>query len=87
MIGDISKTVGKSKSVIHSILRKLGETGSCEAKKPPGRPRKITAREDRWIGNESKKDRFVIASAISKRANANLGIKISSTLFPEDLMK
>ena len=47
LIGDISKTVGKSKSVIHSILRKLEETGSCEAKKPPGRPRKTTAREDR----------------------------------------
>ena len=55
-IGDISKIVGKSKSVIHSILRKLEETGLCETKKPPGRPRKTTAREDRWIGNESKKD-------------------------------
>ena len=53
--GDISKTVWKSKSVIHSILRKSEETGSCEAKKPLGRPRKTTAREDRWIGNESKK--------------------------------
>ena len=67
----------KSKSVIHRILRKLEETESCEAKKPPGRPRKTTAREDRWIGNESKKDWFVTATAISKRANANLGIKIS----------
>ena len=28
----ISNIVGKSKSVIHSILRKLEETGSCEAK-------------------------------------------------------
>ena len=51
-IGDISKTVGKSKSVIHSILRKLEETELCEAKKPPGGPRKTTANEDRWIGNE-----------------------------------
>ena len=50
-IKDISKTVGESKSVIHSILRKLEETGSCNAKKPPGRSRKTTAREDRWIGN------------------------------------
>ena len=33
-----------SKSV---ILRKLEENGSCDAKKPPGRPRKTTAREDR----------------------------------------
>ena len=76
LIGDISKTEEKSKSVIHSILRKLEETGSCEAKKPPGRPRKTTAREDRWIGYESKKDQFMTATAISKRANANLGIKI-----------
>ena len=69
--------MGKSKSVIHSILRKLEETGSCEAKKPPGWPRKTTAKEDKWICNESKKDRFATATAISKRANANLGNKIS----------
>ena len=69
--------MGKSKSVIHSILRKIEETGPCEAKKPLGRPRKTTAREDRWIGNESKKDRFVTVTIISKEANANLGIKLS----------
>ena len=63
-IGDISKTLGKSKSVIHRILRKLEETGSCEAKKPPGRPRKTTAREDIWIGIESKKDSFATETAI-----------------------
>ena len=77
MTGDISKNVEKSKSVIHSILRKLEEAGSHEAKKPPGRPKKTTAREDRWIGNESKKDSFATANAMSKRADANLGINIS----------
>ena len=76
-IGDISKTVGKFKSVIHSISRKLEETGLCGVKKPPCRTRKNTAREDRWIGNESKKDWFATATAISKRDNTNLGIKIS----------
>ena len=55
LIGDISKTVGKSKSVIHSILR-LEETRSFEVKKTRGRSRKTTAKEDRWIGKESKKD-------------------------------
>ena len=74
---DISKTVGKSKSVIHCILRKLKETGSCETKKPLARPKKTTAREDRLIGNKSKKDWLVTATTISKRANANFGIKIS----------
>ena len=76
-IGDSSKTVGKSKSVIHSILRKLEETGSCKAKEPPSSLKKTTAREDRWIGNESKKGRFAKATAICKRANANIGIEIS----------
>ena len=55
-IGDNSKTLGKSKRIIHSILRKLEETRICEAKKPPGRPRKTTAKEDRWIGDKSEKD-------------------------------
>ena len=76
-IGDISKTVGKFKSVIHSILRKHQEPRSYKAKKLPGRPRKTTTREDRWTGNESKKDQFATATAIYKRANANLDIKIS----------
>ena len=86
-IGVISKTVGKSKSIIHSIgkprdtlcerERKLEETGSFETKKPPGRHWKITTREDKWIGNVSKSIRFATATVISKRANANFGIKIS----------
>ena len=76
-LGIFQRLWKKSKSVIYSILRKLEETGSCEAKKPSGRPRKTTAREDRWIGNESKNDRFATATAISKRANANIGFKIS----------
>ena len=77
MIGDNLKTVGTSKNVIQSISSKLVEPGSCEAKQPPGRPRKTAASEDWWIGNESKENRFATATAICKRANANLGIKIS----------
>ena len=77
--------MGKSKSVILSILRKLEETGSWEAKKPPGRPRKTTAKEDRRIGNESKKDWFATAIAIAKRTNANLGIKISRHIISRGL--
>ena len=66
LIGDISKTQRKSECVIHSILRKTEETGSCEAKKPPGWLRKTNASEERWVGNESKKDEFATATAISK---------------------
>ena len=85
-IGDISKIVGKSKSVIHSILRKLEETRSYEAKKAPGRHRKTTAREDRWISNESKKDRLVTAPLSLKELMLTLALKYQGTLFTEDLM-
>ena len=46
-IGDISKIIGKSKSIIHSNLRILKETESCEAKKPPGWPRKKPLQGDK----------------------------------------
>ena len=76
-IGDIANIVKKSKSVIHGILKKFKETGSCEAKKPPGRPRKTTAREDRLIVKNSKKDRFATATAISKNTKTDFGISVS----------
>ena len=44
--------------------------------------------EDRLIDNESKKkDRFATAITISKGANANFGIKISTATISEDLMR
>ena len=46
-MGEIANIVKKSKSVIHGILKKFEQTGSCEAKKSPGRPRKTTAKTDR----------------------------------------
>ena len=81
-IGDISKTVGKAKSVIHNIFRKL-ETGSCEAKKPPCRPRKTTAREERYISNESKKDLFATATLSLKERMFTLALKIKAHIFPK----
>ena len=45
-IGEITNIVKKSKDVIHGILKKFEETGSWEAKKSPGRPRKTTAKTD-----------------------------------------
>ena len=46
-IGKIANIVRKSKSVVHGILKRLEKTGSCETKKPPGRPRKTTVRYGR----------------------------------------
>ena len=54
-IGAIAKIVSKSKSVVHDILKVYNDTGSCEAKKSPGRPRITTKREDRAMVNLVKK--------------------------------
>ena len=69
-IGDISKTLGISKCVIRSILRKLGHVKPGNhlegvGKQPHGKT---------WFGNEWKKDQFATAIAIYKRANTNLSI-------------
>ena len=48
---------------------------------------KLLAREDRWIGNELKKDRLATTTALSERANANLGIKISRHIISKRLNK
>ena len=64
-----------SNSVVHSILRNLEETWSCEDKKYHACLGKLLQGKI-WIGNELKKDRFVTATTISKSANTNLGIKI-----------
>ena len=54
-IWDISKTMGKSKSVIHCNLRKLEETASCEAKKPPSKCRKLLqGKTDGLVMNRKK---------------------------------
>ena len=66
-IGEIAVVVRKSKSVVHGILKRFKKTGSCDTKKPPNRPRKTTARDDRWIRLKSKKDRFATATDISRR--------------------
>ena len=84
-IGEIADIVRKSKSVVHGILKRFKKTGSCEAKKPPGRPRKTTARDDKWITLKSKKDQFATATDISKARDYH-GIKVQDIQFYKDLM-
>ena len=76
-LGIFQRLWEKSKSVIHSILRKHGGTGFCKAKKHlAGLGKLLNGKTDRLVMNK-KKDRFTTATAISKRAHANLSIKIS----------
>ena len=76
-LGIFQRLWGNVKVLFIVFFRKLEETGLCEVNKLPVRPKKTTTGEDRWISSESKEDLFATATTISKRANANLGIKIT----------
>ena len=81
-IRDISKTVVKSKSVIHNILRKLEEYGSCKVKKPPGCPKKSTSRKTyRFVMNQKRIDLWLQPLSL-KELMLILALKYQVTLFP-----
>ena len=46
-------------------------------KKSPGRPRKTTAKTDRWITLSSKKNRFATITDIAKVVKDSLGVNVS----------
>ena len=55
----------------------MKEILSCQDKKPPDRPRNASARKKDGLVMNKKKAQFATATAISKSANTNLGVKIS----------
>ena len=84
LIGDILKTVGKSKSVIPRILRKLGQLKTRNHQVDQGKL--LQGKINGFVINKKRID--LLQQPLSlKEQFANLGIKISITLFPEDLMK
>ena len=68
-------------------MKRFEKTGLYEAKKPPGRPRKTTARDDKWITLKSKKDQFATATDVSKKSRDYLGIKVSRHTVSQRLNK
>ncbi|KAK7864830.1 hypothetical protein R5R35_012488 [Gryllus longicercus] len=62
---EISSTLAIGKSTVNDILKKFKITGTVEAKRNPGRPRKTTQRVDKVIKrkavSEVKKNAAIIA--------------------------
>ena len=79
--GDISTTVGKSKSVIHCILRKLEETGLCKVKEPPSRPRKILQGKTNGLVMDKKRVDFQQQPLSLKELMLTLTLIYHDTLF------
>ena len=83
-IGNITKTVGKSKSVIHSIFRKLGHV------KPrnhlAGQEKLLQGKTEGLVMNQKRIDLQQQPLSL-KDQMLTLALKYQGTLFPEDLMK
>ena len=85
-IGAIAYIVKKSKRAVHGILKVYDDTGSCEARKSTGRPRKTSARvDDRAIAKIVKADRFETADTVSCEFNALSRQTVSRRLAECDL--
>ena len=85
-IGEISNIVKTSKNDFHDILNKLEESGSYEAKNPPGRPRKTTSKDDRNVRLQAKKNKFSTATDISRKVKDILCIDVSRHTVSQCLM-
>jgi len=67
---DICDRMNMNKTTVSKLLKKLRETGSVEAKKPPGRPR-VTSRKD---------DASIRRSAVRHPTFSSLQIKVDSNV-------
>ena len=60
----------KNPSTVRSIWLNYQKTKSLESKKPTGRPKKLTERDERVIMRKLKKDSFVTARQVQTEFNA-----------------
>jgi transposase len=58
-INEIAKLIDRSKSTIHYILKKFNDEKDITNKPRPGRPKKLTEREEKTVIREIQRDPFI----------------------------
>ena len=76
-----------SKTAVHSILKKIQETGSVEDKKRTGRPRKIKEADVRYLKLQSLRDRFKTSTQLAVDLQRTTGTNISPSCVRKLLIK
>ena len=69
-IREISENVKRSKSVVGRVVKSYNDTGKIVSAFKTGRPRKISAGEDRIMQRMSLKDRFMSCTEIKRVMNS-----------------
>ncbi|MGH0115834.1 UNVERIFIED_CONTAM: hypothetical protein FKN15_054190 [Acipenser sinensis] len=70
---EISRQTGVSRCAVQALLKKHKETGNVEHRRRSGRPRKLTAADERHIMLTSLRNRKMSSSAISSELAENSG--------------
>ncbi|MGH0117122.1 UNVERIFIED_CONTAM: hypothetical protein FKN15_030967 [Acipenser sinensis] len=70
---EISRQTGVSRCAVQALLKKHKETGNVEDRRRSGRPRKLTAADERHIMLTSLRNRKMSSSAISSELAENSG--------------
>ena len=76
-IREISEKVKRSKSVIGRVVKSYNDSGKIVSTFKTGRPRKISAREDRIMQRMSLKDRLKSCTEIKRVMNSTSCVNVS----------
>ncbi|MGH0116029.1 UNVERIFIED_CONTAM: hypothetical protein FKN15_060493 [Acipenser sinensis] len=82
---EISRQTGVSRCAVQALLKKHKETGNVEDRRRSGRPRKLTAADERHIMLTSLRNRKMSSSAISSELAENSGTLPPAPLNPSDM--
>ena len=76
-LSNISREVGRSKSVVSRMLKLYDDKKMFVPASKPGRPRITTKREDRVMKRYVDKDPFNTAAGICRKIKTDLGKEVS----------
>ncbi len=84
---DIADVVGISQSTVCKILKRQREAGNVRPRKPPGRPRLTTRRDDRQLLNLCRRNRKMPTSRLRRLWRRHHGINVSRSTVNRRLLQ
>ena len=75
---DVSRRLGVSQSVISRLWRRYRENGLFHARERSGRPRSLSAVQDRYLLTTAQRNRFQTARSLSVQLQNATGVRVST---------
>ena len=75
---DIAEILDHPKSTVGNVIKKYNEEGLTSTKKRPGRPKKLTNRDERHLAKVIKENRSNTLEEITEKFNTAMEISVSN---------